>query len=207
MQTAPQRSLYLRFLISRLPGWGSPLEKMRFFSKSSMIAGSSLQIGPTTSLSCSGEASTLGSYYLSGILKRLRKKACLCWKCGRFAWLQQAETRGDVWSNKTDPSLCWLEFILSRTNWEDFFADQMLPSLLRCTPVTRTQENTSLYFLFFFKIKLDSKVHGPWNIAGRCMEMEQRLLWTIAGGNEGSGRAAGTACSEHSEEACWMQCS
>lgn len=205
MQTAPQSSLYLHFLISRLPGWGSPLEKMRFFSKSGMIAGSSLQIGPTTSLSCGGEASTLGSHYLSGILKRLRKRNHV--SAGSVGNLHDSskqkprEMCGPTKWTLLCVSWClfWAELIESIFS----FADQILPSWLLCTPVTRMQENTSLYF--FFKIKLDSKVHGPGNIAGRCMEMEQRLLWTIAGGNEGSGRAAGTAHSECLEEAWWRQ--
>lgn len=125
MQTAPQSSLYLRFLISRLPGWGSPLEKMRFFSKSGMIAGSSLQIGPTTSLSCGGEASTLGSHYLSGILKRLRKKIMsllevweICMtpasrnhgRCvGPTKWTLLCAGWSLFWAELIESTFCWLD--------------------------------------------------------------------------------------------------
>lgn len=75
MQTAPQCSFYLHFLISRLPGWGSPLEKVRFFSKRNMTAGSSLQKGPTTSHSCSGEATLSEAHLFKWNISIAGKKA------------------------------------------------------------------------------------------------------------------------------------
>lgn len=158
MQTAPQHSLYLLLLISRLPGWGSPLEKVRFFSKRNMIAGSSLQIGPTTSHSCSGEATPLGTHLFKWNTSTAGKKnPTLLLKVWEIRMTPASRNQGThvAWQNGPFSALPGVYseqgFLIGA------FPEQMLASR-RCYTHQQPEHERTPHVSF--QIKVGSRAHG-----------------------------------------------
>lgn len=157
MQTAPQRRLYLCLLISRLPGWGSPLEKVRFFSKRNTIAGSSLQIGPTTSHFCSGEATPLGAHLFKWNTSTAGKKTHPAAESVGDSHDSSQQKPGEPCGLTERTLLCiaWCLFWAGLSDRGFPWSDAAFLMVLHTT-ATRSWEDTS----HFFQIKVDSRAYG-----------------------------------------------